>query len=601
MSETNNFILKKVEKFLQPDYTFFIPSYQRGYRWDKQQVQELLDDIEEAMLAGKKEYCLQPVVLKTLEKDKRFEVIDGQQRLTTIYLLFLNLMPDAASLFKLEYETRENCLDFFTQLKEKNYNYDNPDFAHISTAYDEIDKWVISKHLGGAHLTNKFTIALAELLEVIWYELPKKEYDDHKDSVKIFTRLNVGKIPLTSAELIKALFLSSDNLNVSTDKESIQYPKDRESRQIELASDWTQMEYAFQDEAFWNFINKGANEASTRIDFIFELVARDHEAKLEGENDVFRFFYKRFEQAKAQGNVNGMLLQKDWEELKSCFMTLKEWHKKTEHYHRIGYLIWAGVDILTIYRLSRTSTKSEFIEMLNRQIKKTLGNIDIKKLSYQEPQAVTKVMVLFNAMIADQSQDKSLRFPFELLKLKDNHWSLEHIHAQNSVDIKQKDYVEWMNDHKSVLEKLKEDDDTKDLILRIAGFDALAKSKDNGSDLSSQFEQLSEKIIKFLSKPDQQGDLSNEDYKRFTDKDHISNMALLDGKSNSSLGNRAFAVKRERILSKEREGTFIPQATKNVFLKYYSNYPDHLIYWTIKDRQTYLSRIVELINPFIKN
>lgn len=61
---------------------FFVPSYQRGYRWGNEEVVRLLDDI---YTNGTKNYCLQPVVVKN--NGETFELIDGQQRLTTLFIL----------------------------------------------------------------------------------------------------------------------------------------------------------------------------------------------------------------------------------------------------------------------------------------------------------------------------------------------------------------------------------------------------------------------------------------------------------------------------------------------------------------------------------
>ena len=63
---------------------FYVPSYQRGYRWGVAEVERLLDDIYST--EGKSNYCLQPVVVK--KNGDRYELIDGQQRLTTIYLIY---------------------------------------------------------------------------------------------------------------------------------------------------------------------------------------------------------------------------------------------------------------------------------------------------------------------------------------------------------------------------------------------------------------------------------------------------------------------------------------------------------------------------------
>ena len=65
---------------------FYIPEYQRGYRWTSREVTDLLNDIAEFINNGRpgQTYCLQPLVVKRL--DASWEVIDGQQRLTTLWL-----------------------------------------------------------------------------------------------------------------------------------------------------------------------------------------------------------------------------------------------------------------------------------------------------------------------------------------------------------------------------------------------------------------------------------------------------------------------------------------------------------------------------------
>jgi uncharacterized protein with ParB-like and HNH nuclease domain len=72
----------------EPIYNFYIPSYQRGYRWNIDQIEDLLQDLYDFIFSPNAEYkyCLQPIVVKKM-KDGRFEVLDGQQRLTTIYII----------------------------------------------------------------------------------------------------------------------------------------------------------------------------------------------------------------------------------------------------------------------------------------------------------------------------------------------------------------------------------------------------------------------------------------------------------------------------------------------------------------------------------
>ena len=98
MSEHNpKFRLKPVAELLDGEHNFHIPSYQRGYRWDKKQVEDLLKDIWDFARDDEKKktdfYCLQPIVVK--EQDNNWIVIDGQQRLTTL-LLILNFIKNGS-------------------------------------------------------------------------------------------------------------------------------------------------------------------------------------------------------------------------------------------------------------------------------------------------------------------------------------------------------------------------------------------------------------------------------------------------------------------------------------------------------------------------
>ena len=132
------------------DYRFFVPSYQRGYRWTEHEVTALLDDIYEFSTEGNKSYCIQPLAVKDRE-DGSFEVVDGQQRLTTIYI-FMKIasqeIRSATPPFELEYKTRSDSAVFLKSLsddkdleKEKNKNID---FYHIASAYEKINHWLDS-------------------------------------------------------------------------------------------------------------------------------------------------------------------------------------------------------------------------------------------------------------------------------------------------------------------------------------------------------------------------------------------------------------------------------------------------------------------------
>ena len=131
--------------------SFFVPSYQRGYRWTPDEVRELLEDIrqfsEQKSRDPEEFYCLQPLVVRRLVSGQ-WEVIDGQQRLTTIYLItrYINEMwrgRDKDRMLELDYESRERTKEFLESLAVKadgsvDFNDKNIDFAHISKAYQTI-------------------------------------------------------------------------------------------------------------------------------------------------------------------------------------------------------------------------------------------------------------------------------------------------------------------------------------------------------------------------------------------------------------------------------------------------------------------------------
>ena len=180
---------------------FYVPSYQRGYRWGKAEVERLLDDIYST--EGKRNYCFQPVVVR--KNGDKYELIDGQQRLTTIYLIYRFINEESFGFideprFTLSYTTREKSEDFLKSIDESRKE-ENIDFWFFCSAYESIKAW-FSKKDRKSTLTN-MNKYFDEIVKIIWYEVGETE-----DAIGLFTRLNIGKIPLTNAELVKAVFLS---------------------------------------------------------------------------------------------------------------------------------------------------------------------------------------------------------------------------------------------------------------------------------------------------------------------------------------------------------------------------------------------------------
>lgn len=228
---------------------FYIPAYQRGYRWTEQEVGDLLDDLYEFDTGTHDkplQYCLQPLIVqKRSEGD--YEVVDGQQRLTTIFI-FLKYVSSMTQQepYKLEYATRPGSQEFLEKLSDYDGSIisDNIDYYHITKAYNKIKSWLKDKEEQGA--TRFFIVStmynkIVHSTFFIWYEVPEEE-----NTVELFNRVNIGKIRLSNAELIKALLFNKNNFDISDEKYS-------ERRQQELALSWDSIERGLQNDSFWFF------------------------------------------------------------------------------------------------------------------------------------------------------------------------------------------------------------------------------------------------------------------------------------------------------------------------------------------------------------
>ena len=547
---------------------FFIPDYQRGYRWGISEVETRLNDIDEyGRKSGKSatdNYCLQPIVVRNL--GDKFELIDGQQRLTTLYLIYVYMHKVSNGFmseprFSLSYETRSESVEFLNNPNETTKE-DNIDFFFIYNAYQTIEKWFQTKDKLQSTLTN-INKYFDECVKVIWYEVP-----DSDNSIDLFTRLNIGKIPLTSSELVKALFLKAENENAI--------------RQEELSLEWDNMEKELHDDEFWGFLtNSDADSYPTRIDLVLDLISHKHP----NDKETYRtFFYFDTEYR------NGKRLEDIWDEIQHNFLTLKEWFSDHEFYHKIGYLIASEskslVDILNDYA---DKSKTDFRYYLNQCLKES---INFKKswteMDYEHDYAdIKKLLLLFNIESVRQIDDGKRRFPFG--RHKKENWSLEHIHAQHSQGLQTNEKIkEWLKAHIKSLQTIGDKDGL------IAEIHTLIKSiEDNPktAKVKEQFEPLQEKIVNILSPKD-----SDTEYIHL-----LPNMALLSSGQNSAVSNYTFDAKRNLILEKDKNGEYIPFCTKMAFLKYYSAQDTNLHFWSKNDRDAYAKEMKQVLKNYISD
>lgn len=550
----NNISIKTINDLLKSN--FFIPSYQRGYRWTEQQVTDLLNDINEFSpkeipnTNEKTWYCLQPIVVKQKDKNE-WNVIDGQQRLTTTFLIlhYLNqgyIANRQKKLFGLKYETRENSADYLQkELNGETINDTNIDYYFISSAYKTICDWF--KNKGEQFDVNTFESKFNFSTKVIWYETSTND-----DSIDIFTRINSGKIPLTNAELIKALFLNSSNFT-KADSEKLRL------KQLEIASEWDRIEYTLQDDSFWYFINKNENNLATRIEFIFNLMS---DKPSDDKYSTFHFFNEKFK-TKSEKEIND-----NWQEIKKYFQTLEEWYNDRELYHKIGYLIAVGTNIKNILKEKIEKSKTEFSNWINQEIESKFKNVNLEEVEYKG-RYVREILLLHNIQTMLNNQNETNRFPFD--RYKKESWDVEHIHAiATEVNVKIENQVEWLKNN-----FIKTDNHQNEELNNRIEFIKSGNTIDE-----NEFEDIIDYVL---------GEEDNS----------LRNLCLLDSGTNRSYKNDSFKEKRKKIIEREIEGTFIPICTKNVFMKYYSANVKDIEVWNENDRTSYFEKIQKVINQYL--
>lgn len=558
--------------------TFVVGSYQRGYRWDEQ-VGQLLDDLRQSVEAGT-DYYLQPIVLRRRE-DGTYSLIDGQQRLTTLYILLSFIKREYKGKitipFSIAYDTRELTAGFLQNPDKEKANSDI-DFFFISRANDRIEEWFKAygddeKNDDSLYVDKLYT-HLCERVKVIWFE------DDSDNEIALFTRLNIGRIPLTNAELIKALLLRRDD--EWTD----------ERRQNEIAMLWDDIENLFGDKAFWYFLtNDDQDKYPTKIDLLLKIVAKKlyPEFSDNGKDSFATFFL--FDKKLKEGCHKKEL----WDSILETYLLLREWYDSPATYNKIGFLVACGMNVNAFVDLaSKNETKGQFDQEVESLISKQVEtDKPYEELEYGEDNCtIRNILLLFNIRSLNKVGQR-----YDFAQHKAEKWSLEHIHARNSGGLRTvKEWHEWLKYQTAAVSKIQaeaqthadEDDE------RFDGWDfgladKMQEALSKGDKLKKEeFDQLSDEVAKQLQAF---SDIDEEDI------DKLSNLALLPRGQNSALNNSVFSVKRDKILEMDKAGKFIPHCTRKVFLKYYSASQDtQLAFWSAADRESYLKEIKKVLN-----
>jgi len=612
-----------VSELLTGVYVFSIPSYQRGYRWesseigikdnDVKQVDDLLNDLTAFANANAHKsanYYLQPLMVKPKQTQGTFEwdVLDGQQRLTTLLLVLRCINEKLYSnnplpLYSIRYENRKQ-LDFskitYNQMSA-NYAYpvpsDNLDSYFVRKAKDRIERWYEEEIKNDQSLQDR----IKELLfypdksrtgvssppslraKFIWYNVEPISgtvpslTGNRLHDIEIFNRLNRGKISLTNSELIKALFLlciknspSSGSSLVSPDT---------------LVRKWDEMGKKFQNDEFWKMIAPKDTEYGNRMDLLFDFI---RDCLGNKEQSSYRFYYDKIHPLLLSPNIQQV--ENLWNEIKAFFDTLCKWHENVQMHNYIGFLVDNGERISSIY--SSVSSGQKLADIIKTNIGITDIN-DIDGLNYQDRYdfvKIRKVLLLFNVLTCDKYGQK---FPFNLYR--DNSYDVEHINSQTDNPIEKLDEKrEWIVEHAIAClwydrteKNAQVAIEARDLIIK--GIKLLKDFRDNGKDIGEKFKPYREDVENYYAHG------SNSD-----NRHSIGNLTLLNSSINREYKNALFPKKLRTLKRSDQEGAYIPLCTKYMFLKYYSNPQGNvsafnMMRWRDEDQEEYIKAIKDTI------
>lgn len=647
-----------IGKLLDGRY-FYIPSYQRGYRWTEKQVGDLLRDLlcfaNDFANEGKEKkqeqfYCLQPIIARPITNEDKlksifgteynesiqshgvWEIIDGQQRLTTIFLLYKYLLDqkgwdaetlkeeeDGKELYHIYYATRDGSSQFLEGLTIKTIEdsdeeslKDNVDYYHMANAFKYIGKWIktdgktinIRYQLGGSldnirtsffKLLNGMSDTKGGSVQVLWYEIAEIK---EKNNIKEFQKINTGKIRLTDAELIKGLFLLKKNFTSG----------DKYIKQSELALEWEYIENTLHANNFWYFLQKKGYDMPNRIDLLFNLIYKKNALKEIPEiewdskikeidarlmdtrqSEIFRFYYNRFE-----GKMGEDLQQEvavAWDEVMELFRTLDDWFCTPSIYNYIGLLSQCGEDlcrlVLHFEYMPETICRDDFEKYLKERISYHLRGAKIDDENKQilntydkDHDTIYKLLLTLNIHLLNEQNQKLesesdvYKFPFDVLSAQN--WDIEHIDSFHTNALKkEKDKREWI---KTAMADRK--DELKD--------DEVAALKQKLD------ENALDDAINILKKNAQEVEVDEEI------KNTIGNLTLLDAATNRMYGNSLFCTKRRIIIERIKQGVFVPIATQYIFAKFFDEKGTNRSLWTKEDMEAYHKYIYEALKQYIK-
>lgn len=568
-----NIRLKYVNEFInetKEKVEFAVPDYQRGYKWTEENIKELLNDITE--LKEGEEYCLMPIITRRDidAGNPKIEIVDGQQRLTTLKLIISHIYNDDS---KCQYSIPNKC-------------YNNLDNANITKAVGAINSFekkdVLKEKL--------FPTGKQSPFYFIWYEINGTPID----AVNTFNRVNSWKIPLKESELAKAHIFSTFG------------PERYAERRIANIK-WTNLEKLFNNPDFFSFFTIGKSKdqlleyESAHMDLLLEILA---DVRLELSSD------------KREGQrypIYKAIVKKSWDgakllaELERIANVMEFIFEDRVSYHLASYFLLTKKNskpkksVSEIVTLYTNNDRYPGVKALLNEIKqesflattdgKAIVNREyVEELNYWEARdksVLNDILTLYN--ICDALKNNAYYDFYPTVQHSKQDWTLEHIHAKNERDKDEKEIDSIIN---QLCGRLSSEDEKW-----------LKKEKDKHKNdaqkgLDSFYEEILYPLLGGVNIAELKSDSKKIDYSWY--ETSIKNLALLPHNENSAFNNSNYLEKLEKLKSFNLS-SYIPKCTLQCFSRNFFSESDVHEVWTEKEGKNYLETIISTINECFNN
>ena len=602
------------QDYLSNGQLYNIPEYQRGYKWTEQQVEQLLKDTHEFETGGDNDlfYCLQNITL--VEKDGNFNVVDGQQRLTTLTLLLSYFNEFTLVENKINYSVRETSNKFLQQITtnesnivknvlespnfeafSKGTNFDYQDIYFMFTALRTMNKWFTVNNID----KNAFKTKLLNNVKLIVNRISGIEEQE------LFMNLNAGRVHLDGSDLIRAILITrvAKQEMEEYDSSEVKNVVRLNERRVRIGWELDEINtWWSRDEVksyFKSFTNVETGEKET--------------IKFNHEKHPINLLYKLYAELKKEKSIRLAMFETKSTDALSLYVsiidlhrTIKDWFEDREIYHFLGFLF--SLRVVNFSKIwekwnSEKFTRLDFINFLKGEIKKAVFGSEsnegaeensgitfwlnkIKDYNSETPTywkgipELQKILLLLDIIEHSKEKEKGVPLPFlKPLYFKNYKEDEEHIYPSTPFDITEKKFKDLKDPMKSIEDYLNK--------LNV-GYEDDKLIKWDIKNVEWQDFTAEEKNEKLIS-------LKNEIHQK-RPINSIGNLVLLHLSINRGFGNDYYADKRICVINNTENGHYVRQHTLKVFVKQTES--SDLNDWTMQDITSNADKIYNVLSDF---